>query len=92
MIPLEDFFRKPERVSVRLSPAGDRLAWLAPWERRLNLFVRDLEGGEPRRVTSARERDLGGYAWVNNDRLVYAQDTGGDENFRLYAIGWDGSR
>jgi len=91
MIPLEDFFRKPERVAVRLSPRGDRLAWLAPWERRLNLFVRDLESGETRRVTAARERDLGGYTWVNNSRLVYVQDSGGDENFRLHAVGYEGS-
>jgi len=42
-------------------------------------------------VTATRERDLGGYAWVSNERLVYVQDTGGDENFRLYAVGRDGS-
>ena len=91
VIPLEDFFRKPERSSVRLSPGGGYLAYLAPHERRLNVFVQDLASGDVRRVTSATERDIGGYAWVNNRRLVYVQDRGGDENYRLYAVGRDGS-
>ena len=50
MIPLEDFFRKPERAGVRLSPNGARIAWLAPVTfetetgsvRRMNLFVAEL--------------------------------------------------
>jgi dipeptidyl aminopeptidase/acylaminoacyl peptidase len=91
MIPLEDFFRKPDKIALRLSPDGRYLAWLEPWERRLNLTVRDLADGSTRRVTSSRGRDLGGYAWVSNERLVYVQDSGGDENFRLYAVGRDGS-
>ncbi len=53
--------------------------------------MQDLASGETRRVTSARERDLGGYAWVSNERLVYVQDSGGDENYRLYGVGKDGA-
>ncbi len=91
MIPLEDFFRKPEKVMVRLSPSGKHLAFLEPHQRRLNLVVRDLSTGESKRVTESTARDLGGFAWVSDDRLLYIQDTGGDENYRLYAVGRDGS-
>jgi dipeptidyl aminopeptidase/acylaminoacyl peptidase len=91
MIPLEHFFRKPERIAVRLSPGGGHLAFLAPFERRLNLFVTDLRTNDTRRVTSATERDIESYVWANDTRLVYAQDRGGDENYRLYAVGRDGS-
>jgi dipeptidyl aminopeptidase/acylaminoacyl peptidase len=91
MIPLEDFFRKPERVMLRLSPNGKQLAYLEPHRRRLNLVVRDLATGETRRVTDATERDIGGFIWANDERLIYVQDRGGDENFRLYAVGRDGS-
>jgi len=90
MIPLEDFFRKPDKIALRLSPDGKSLAWLEPWERRLNLTVQNLADGSSRRVTAARERDLSGYVWVSSDRLVYVQDTGGDENYRLYAVSRDG--
>ena len=90
-IPLEDFFRKPERAGLRLSPDGSHLGFMAPWKRRLNLFVRNLATGEERRLTEATERDIGGYLWADNDRLVYVQDSGGDENYRLYAVSRDGS-
>jgi dipeptidyl aminopeptidase/acylaminoacyl peptidase len=91
MIPLEDFFRKPDKVMLRLSPGGDYLAYLEPHERRLNVKVMKLATRETRRVTQATERDIAGYIWASNDRLVYVQDSGGDENYRLYAVGRDGS-
>jgi dipeptidyl aminopeptidase/acylaminoacyl peptidase len=91
MIPLEDFFRKPDKVMLRLSHGGRHLAYMEPYRRRLNVVVQDLDTGETRRVTHATERDIGGYVWVSDERLVYAQDTGGDENFRLYAVSRDGS-
>jgi dipeptidyl aminopeptidase/acylaminoacyl peptidase len=91
MIPLEDFFRKPDKVMLRLSPDGTRLAYLEPYQRRLNLVVRDLATGESTRITEATERDIGGYIWANDERLVYVQDQGGDENFRLFAVSRDGS-
>jgi dipeptidyl aminopeptidase/acylaminoacyl peptidase len=91
MIPLEDFFRKPDKAMLRLSPNGRFLAYMEPYERRLNVVVRDLATGDTRRVTEARERDIGGYFWAGDERIVYAQDIGGDENFRLYAVGRDGS-
>jgi len=91
-IPLEDFFRKPERTSVQLSPSGRWLSWMAPHERRLNVYVRDLAGGEDAvRVTHATERDIAGYMWADDERIVFAQDRAGDENYRLYAVGRDGS-
>jgi dipeptidyl aminopeptidase/acylaminoacyl peptidase len=90
MIPLEDFFRKPDKIGLQLSPDGRRLAWMEPYERRLNLVVQELASGRTHRVTAATERDIGGYAWATNDRLIYLQDRGGDENFRLFAVGVDG--
>ncbi len=91
VVPLEDFFRKPERARARLSPDGKKIAYQAPWERRLNVFVRDLVTKEERQVTRANERDVAGFAWANSERLIYARDRGGDENHRLYAVGHDGS-
>ncbi len=90
-IPLETFFRKPARSAVRLSPDGTAVAYLAPYERRMNVFVRDLASGQDTRITSATDRDIGGHAWADPQRIVFLQDTGGDENYRLYAVGRDGS-
>jgi hypothetical protein len=39
LIPMEDFFRNPEKTDFKISPDGQYLAYLAPWERRLNVHV-----------------------------------------------------
>ena len=90
-IPLEDFFRNPEKSNFQISPAGNYVSFLAPFQGRMNIFVRDMEGGEASRITSVTDRDLAGYGWVNNERLLYLRDDGGDENFYLLGINVDGS-
>src|SRR5829696_2751174 len=91
IIPMKDFFRNPPKVGYSLSPNGEYLAFMQPWENRLNVFVEKIGSGQAVRVTSAKARDISGYAWKGDNRIVYIQDTGGDENFRLYAVGIDGS-
>ena len=95
MIALEDFFRNAESSSYRLSPDGHYLAYLAPYCDRMNLFVRSIatDGllGAPIRLTSETDRSLGGYLWADNERLIYAKDEGGDENYHLFGIRRDGS-
>jgi dipeptidyl aminopeptidase/acylaminoacyl peptidase len=91
LIPMKDFFRNPEKVGFSISPNGEYLAYLQSWEKRLNIFVEKIGSGQATRVTSATARDISGYAWKGDNRIVYIQDTGGDENYRLYAVGIDGS-
>ena len=88
---VEDFFRNPERAGFQLSPNGDYLAYAGPYERRQNIFVQTVDGGDPVRITSETERDIAGYFWANNNRIVYVKDSGGDENFQLFAVDRDGS-
>jgi dipeptidyl aminopeptidase/acylaminoacyl peptidase len=84
-IPLRDFFRNPEQTGFRISPDGRHLSWLAPYERRLNVFVRPVEGGDPLRVTRETARDIGGYFW-KGERIVYVKDAGGNENFHVVTV------
>ncbi len=91
IIPMKDFFRNPESAGFGLSPDGNYLAFLKPWENRLNVHVQKIGEEEVIRITSATERDIAEYFWANNNRIAYVQDTAGDENFRLYAVNIDGS-
>lgn len=68
LIPLEDFFKNPEQISVNISPNGEYLAWMEPYERRLNVFVKNIKTGEIKRITGATERDIAGYVWASDDR------------------------
>jgi len=91
LIPMKDFFRNPEKVYFQLSPNGAYLAFLQPWQSRLNVHVQKIGTEQATRVTEATARDVQGYAWKGNERIIYILDKGGDENFRLYAVNIDGS-
>ena len=84
-IPLRDFFKNPQQTGHQVSTDGRYLSYLAPYERRLNVFVRAIGGGEATRVTSETARDIAGYFW-KGDRILYAKDFGGDENFHIVSV------
>jgi dipeptidyl aminopeptidase/acylaminoacyl peptidase len=90
-IPVRDFFRHPERSNFRISPDGKTLAFLQPYERRMNTYVQPIAGGEPKRLTNETARDIPDHFWKGPDRLVYVKDFGGDENFHVVAVNKDGS-
>ena len=85
-IPLRDFFKNPDQAGHALSPDGQYLAWLAPWQSRRNIYVRPLAGGPATRVTAETARDIAGFGWKGSNRLIYAKDFGGDENFHIVSV------
>jgi len=83
IIPLEDFFKNPEKTGYQISPDGTHYSYLSPWESRRNIFVENLETGESKRITSQKDRDIAGYFWANNEQIVFVRDDGGDEDWYL---------
>lgn len=92
-IELEDFFRNSERTAYQLSPDGTLISYMAPYENRMNVFVRRVGEKDDAsvRLTSETERSVSGYMWAENDRILFMKDVGGDENFRLFGIRPDGT-
>jgi dipeptidyl aminopeptidase/acylaminoacyl peptidase len=86
LIPRTVLFGNPERANVQLSPDGKRIAWLAPRDGVLNVYVapiNELDKAKP--VTADTARPVRNYFWAyDNKHLIYAQDAGGDENFHLF--------
>ncbi len=91
LILMKNFFKNPEQTNFSLSPDGQYFAFLQPYMNRLNIHVQKAEGGEINRVTEDQQRDIIAFFWANNTRIAYLQDTGGDENYRLFAVNLDGS-
>lgn len=90
LVPREVLFGNPQRTAPSLSPDGDRVAWLAPDEGVLNVWVGARDLSDARAVTSDRDRGIRTVAWAHDGRhLLYVQDDGGDENWRLHAIDLD---
>jgi dipeptidyl aminopeptidase/acylaminoacyl peptidase len=93
LIPRQVLFGNPERAGPRLSPGGNRLAWIAPHEGVLNVWVAPMtvadgvDWAAAQVVTDDTDRGIRLFRWARDDRhLVYVQDTGGDENWRLYDV------
>jgi len=87
-LSVEDFFSPPERAGATISPDGTRIAYLAPWRNRLNVWVQDVEGTEePRCVTADETRSVYIYSWTHDSRwLLYLQDNGGDEHWHVHRV------
>ena len=85
-IPLEDFFKNPEKTYFQISPDGKYYSYTAPYENRMNIFVQKIGSEKATRLTSETDRGISGYFWANKDRILYLKDNGGDENFALYGV------
>lgn len=90
LIPMKDFFKNAEKRSYQISPDGDYLSFMQPVNSRMNVFVQKIGDETAVQVTFATERDIAGYLWKGNNRIIYVQDSKGDENFRLFAVDRDG--
>ena len=93
LIPLDVLFGNPERVSPQLSYDGTRLAYLAPVDGVLNVWVGPFGDPDPSAfapVTDDRVRGIRQFFWAyDNQHLLYLQDTGGDENWRIHTVNLD---
>lgn len=89
---LRDFFRNPEKSRFQVSPGGDMISYLAPWNNRMNIHVQKIGSQDALRITSLTDRDISGYFWKNNNTLVYIRDFNGDENFHLFVATTDGKK
>ncbi len=91
-IPLEDFFKNPEKTSYQISPDGKYFSFKAPYEKRMNIFIQERGKKEAKRLTSETDRSIGGYFWANNEQILYLKDNGGDENYKIYLANINGDQ
>jgi hypothetical protein len=83
------FFDNPDYLNVRISPDGQNLAWLAPVDGVLNLWVAPVADiNAARQVTRVTGRSIGThYRWAHTNRhLVFFRDHDGDENWRAFSV------
>ena len=88
LIPRQVLFGNPDKAGPQISADGARLAYLAPVDGVLNVWVGpldDVEAAKP--VTHDTHRGIRGYFWAyTNDHIIYVQDKDGDENWRVYCV------
>ncbi len=86
LIPRDILFGNPVKTSPQVSPDGKQMAYLAPVNNVLNVWVGTIGQDDDRPVTNDVERGIRFYTWAaDNKHILYLQDVGGNENWRLYA-------
>ena len=86
LVPRKVLFGNPVKTNPRISPDGTRLAYLAPVNDVLNVWVGSVSGDAFEPVTQDSDRGVRFYSWAaDNTHILYIQDIGGNENWRLYA-------
>ncbi|AKT42945.1 S9 family peptidase [Chondromyces crocatus] len=88
LIPRSVLFGNPERAAPRVSHDGKHLAFLAPDQGVLNVWVAPIgDLAAAKVVTKDRKRGIRMFFWpYDSQYLAYQQDKDGDENFRVYAV------
>ncbi|UCF79798.1 MAG: S9 family peptidase [Candidatus Eiseniibacteriota bacterium] len=87
LIPREVLFGNPEKASAEISPDGTRLAYVAPEEGVLNVWVKTIGKDDDRVVTKDKKRGIRFYFWAyDNEHIMYLQDSDGDENWHVYSV------
>ncbi|MET4729054.1 dipeptidyl aminopeptidase/acylaminoacyl peptidase [Lysobacter enzymogenes] len=88
LIPRDLLFSNPERTNVEISPDGRYLSWVAPVDGVLNVWIAPADRlGEAKAVTRDRARGVSQYRWSHlPNTLLYLRDSGGDENFHVFAV------
>lgn len=98
LIPRAVMFGNPERAAPTLSPDGTQVAFLAPLNGVLNVWVAPLEtkvdapdgilaAANAKAVTKSTDRPIRSFLWAHNgDQILYMQDKGGNENFHVFAV------
>jgi dipeptidyl aminopeptidase/acylaminoacyl peptidase len=87
LIPREVLFGNPDKATARISPDGTKLAYLAPDEGVLNVWVRTIGQDDDKVITKDKKRGIRIYFWAyDNEHIIYMQDSDGDENWHLYSV------
>jgi dipeptidyl aminopeptidase/acylaminoacyl peptidase len=88
LIARATLFGNPVRTQARLSPDGRYLSFLAPREGVLNVWlapIADLNQARP--ITHDKKRGIREHYWAfTGGHVLYVQDEGGDENWRVFSV------
>ena len=88
LIPREILFGNPVKSNPQISPDGKKIAYLAPVNNVLNIWIKTIGLEDDRSITKDEKRGiLPLFFWsYDNSHIMYRQDDGGNENWNLYSV------
>ncbi|NGM64978.1 S9 family peptidase [Sphingobacterium sp. SGR-19] len=93
LIPIEDFFVKPEKSNFKISPDGRRIAYLGVDDHCRNIFVLDLqEKSKSKQLTYQSDMNVQYFFWASDSLIVYSNSHSPQDSLRIYSIFVDSER
>ncbi len=87
LIPREIIFGNPTKISPQISPDGSHLAYIAPLNGVLNIWIKTIGKDDDKAITNDTGRGIRGFFFTwDNEHILYVQDKDGDENWHVYSI------
>lgn len=88
LLDRELFFGDPEISGAQLSPDGEWVTFMRPFEGVRNIWIKRFgEDFDAARPLTRDGRPVPGYFWSQDSRFVlYVQDRDGDEDFHVWAV------
>jgi dipeptidyl aminopeptidase/acylaminoacyl peptidase len=90
LIPVENFFKNPEKTAFLISPDGKYISYLKSVNNRLNIFVESIDGKNITQLTADKVRNIAYYFWASNNEILYLKNYEADEDQVLQAVQRDG--
>ncbi|MDV3874523.1 hypothetical protein CMU01_00595 [Elizabethkingia anophelis] len=88
---VEDYFGTPELSDLCLSPDGKYLSFI---KRDVNgknhIMARDSGTDKITLILKEKDNVILGYSWATDKHLIYIMDSGGIENYHIYAVDSNG--
>lgn len=89
LLDRELFFGDPEISGAQISPDGEFIAFMRPFNNVRNIWIK--RAAEPfsaaRPLTASAKRPIPAYFWTRDAKFIlFIQDNDGDENFNVYAL------
>jgi len=88
LVPRRLIFGNPDKAGPTLSDDGTKIAFRAAVNGVMNVWVGPADKPEAATpVTKDTSRGIRQYFWAyTNNHIIYVQDKGGDENWRVYSV------
>ncbi|SFL43745.1 Dipeptidyl aminopeptidase/acylaminoacyl peptidase [Paenibacillus sp. 1_12] len=91
-LPLDDFLRGSEQSGFKPSPDGNKMGFLRTTNNQTHIYVQKSgDEASPTRITNLTNRDIIGFMWFSNDKILYITDLYGTEDNHIHVVNSDGT-
>ena len=86
-IPVDDFYKSPQKVSFKISPDGKYISYLKNYKRHQNLFLQSIDDGKEIQATSFTDFAVrGDYTWTYDNQILFSQNNDDEHAMKSYDL------